>query len=155
MGLKFVWEENYTVGNPKLDDQHKGILEMANQLPEVADGRDTRSIIMQLYKYVREHFSHEEKMMKSINFPLISEQQLLHENFITELNNISSEPIDSDERLHTLKKFIYDWLINHIMYEDKKYFQFSREQAKTVSNKSDASDGKKQRCATKCKITGI
>ncbi len=126
MTIQFVWDDKYSVKNPEIDQQHKGMFELGSQLSEVSDIRDIKSIIMRLYKYTREHFSYEEKMMRSIGFPLLAEHTLLHENLITKLNKISSESIDTDEDVHRFKRFIWDWLIDHIMNEDKKYIQFNK-----------------------------
>jgi hemerythrin len=142
MSVQFVWENKYSVGNPEIDEQHKGMFELGNRLPELSNARDIKPIIMRLYKHTREHFSHEEKMMKSIGFPLLAEHTLLHENLITQLNKISSQPLDADEAVYGFKKFIHDWLIDHIMKEDNSYFQFSKEQSEPSSNKPDTGVGK-------------
>jgi len=133
MSVKFIWEDCYSVGNPKLDEQHKKIFELASRLPEEVDVIETRSLINQLNKYVLDHFSHEEELMQKIDFPLLAEHKLLHEKFISELNAISSQPINTDLSLHRFKMFIFNWLVDHIMYEDNKYFVFSNEQNQTAS----------------------
>lgn len=142
MGIQFLWEDKYSVGNPEIDQQHKGMFELGNQLIEVSDERDMKFIMLRLYKYTREHFTHEEEMMKSIGFPLLAEHTLIHDNLISQLTKMSSQPLNTDQALHEFKKFIYDWLIDHIMQDDNKYFLFSKEQGKPASNKPDASDGK-------------
>jgi hemerythrin len=129
MGIKFIWEDKYSVGNAKIDKQHKGFFELGNQIPDISNAKEIRPIIRQLYQYTIEHFSSEEKMMKSIGFPLLEEHVLLHEELISQLNNISTHPFDTTNSIHTFKKFIYDWLINHILHEDNKYFLFTQNKA--------------------------
>ncbi len=126
MSVKFVWEEAYSVGNSELDNQHKGLFELANQLPEVVSNEDARPVIMQLYKYTREHFAFEEEIMKESGFPLLQEHRQLHEEIISKLNAISSRKINDDEELYEFKKFFYDWLISHIMQEDNRFFKFKQ-----------------------------
>lgn len=128
VSIQFVWDDKYSVGNPKIDQQHKKIFELGNELLEVSKAQDIKPIIMRLYKYTREHFSHEEEMMKSIGFPLLIEHTVLHEDLISKLGDISSRSFDTDEAVFEFKKFVYDWLTKHIMNEDMKYFQFHQEQ---------------------------
>jgi hemerythrin len=138
MSIEFTWKEEYSVGNPDIDKQHKQMFALGNRLSEVSDFRDIKPIIMELYKYVREHFAREEVMMKSSGFPLLETHGLKHDALITQLNEISYQPFDTDEAVYRLKKLIYEWLSYHIMHEDQKYCQFRREQNERASNKPDA-----------------
>ena len=124
MSIQFVWDDKYSVGNPEIDKEHMEMFNLGNQHPEISNENDIKPVIMRLYKYVRIHFTHEEEMMKAIGFPLLEEHADLHGDLISQLNKISSQPVDTDEAVWNFKKFIYDWLINHIMNEDNKYFEF-------------------------------
>ena len=130
MGIQFLWDETYTVGNPTLDEQHKRIFELANSLPEVVDKELIKGILWRLFKHVNEHFATEEKMMKDIGYPKLVEHRKLHDELITKLSDISTHSFDSDQSIFQFKKFIYDWIIEHIMNADKDYFRF-------VQNKKD------------------
>ena len=129
MSIQFKWENKYSVGNSKIDKQHKEMFKLGNGLPEVLDAQEIKPIIMRLYKYTREHFSLEEEMMKSIKFPLLAEHITLHEDLISKLNEISSSPFNSDKEVLRFKQFVYGWLIEHILSEDMKYFKFCQEQS--------------------------
>ena len=126
MSIQFVWENKYSVGNPIIDKQHKEMFKLGNDLPEVLSAQEIKPIIMGLYKYTREHFSMEEEMMKSIGFPLLAEHKILHEELISKLNEISSLSFETDKAVLSFKKFVYGWLIEHIMYQDIQYFKFSQ-----------------------------
>ena len=129
MSIQFIWENKYSVGNPAIDQQHKGMFELGNDLPEVLNAQEIKPIIMRLYKYTREHFSMEEEMMKSIKFPLLAEHIKLHEELISKLNKISKIPFNTDKEVLRFKQFVYGWLIDHILTEDTRYFKFSQEKS--------------------------
>ena len=129
MSIQFIWENKYSVGNSKIDNQHKEMFKLGNDLPEVLNAQEINPIIMRLYKYTREHFSLEEEMMKSIKFPLLTEHITLHEELISKLNEISSRPFNTDKEVLRFKEFVYGWLIEHILYEDMQYFKFNQEQS--------------------------
>lgn len=128
MGVQFLWEEKYSVGNEKIDEQHKWMFNLANQLPNIIDREKVKIIVVELYKYIREHFSDEEKIMKSTDYPLLSEHKKLHEDVTKQLNEICSRPFNSDKDLYKFKKFLFEWLIDHIMHDDKKFSDFIKKQ---------------------------
>ncbi|MCK5680543.1 hemerythrin family protein [bacterium] len=128
MSIQFVWKDKYSVGNSEIDKQHKGLFELGNELPEVSGEQDVKPIIMQLFKYTREHFSAEEEMMNSIGFPYLAGHKKLHDDFITELSEISSQSLDTDKSIYGFKEFVYKWLLGHILTEDNKYFRFAQAQ---------------------------
>ena len=124
MSIQFLWDETYTVGNPNFDEQHKRIFEIANSLPEVVDEELIKNIIWRLFKHTNEHFVTEEKMMKDIGYPKLAEHRQLHDELITKLSDISTQSFGSDQSVFQFKKFIYDWIIEHIMNADNGYFRF-------------------------------
>ena len=46
MSIQFVREDKYSVGNPEIDQQHKGMFELGNSLPEVLSAQDMKPIVM-------------------------------------------------------------------------------------------------------------
>ena len=137
MSIEFVWDDQYSIGNPQIDQQHEEMFDLVNGLPLVSNAQDIKPIIMRLYKHTREHFSDEEEMMKASGFPLHTEHRMLHEDLISKLGEIGLGPLDTDEAVFGFKKFIYDWLIDHILHEDVKYFQFCREQEMAMGSELD------------------
>ena len=57
----------------------------------------------------------------------------MHNGLITGLNNLIEKPINTKIGLEGLKKFVYDWIIDHILNHDKKYFEFYQEQARPIA----------------------
>ncbi|MCD6535131.1 MAG: hemerythrin family protein [Deltaproteobacteria bacterium] len=128
MNIQFVWKDSYSVGDSEIDEQHKGLFKLGNELPEVLGEQDVKPIIMQLFKYTREHFSAEEEMMNRIGFPYLAEHKILHDDLITNLSEVSSQELDTDAAIYGFKQFVKKWLLDHVLIEDNKYFQFSQSQ---------------------------
>ena len=133
MGIRFVWDQGYTVGNPAIDEQHKNMFVLANSLPEKMEAAEVKRVIMDLYKHSRQHFRDAVQMMKEIDYPKLKEHCELHEKLITQLNEISSRSFESDEEVVKFKRFVYDWVLDHILNHDKDYFHFTQ-QTKEQSN---------------------
>ncbi len=60
--------------------------------------------------------------MEGIQYKELSAQKRAHEAFIDKLENIDLDQIDTNpqEYLQELLEFLLGWLINHILYTDKK-----------------------------------
>ena len=121
--------DNYLTGIALVDAEHKElfrIVDKANQLVKSFDelsGYDSIiEILNELKEYTKEHFSDEEEYMESIKYEGLSAQKRAHEAFIDKLENIDLAQIDANpqEYLQELLEFLLGWLINHILYTDKK-----------------------------------
>ena len=88
---------------------------------------DVWEIFISIENYIRNHFSKEEKYMKSLNYNEYEAHKSSHEKFIEEYKEISEE-ISSyesvDKILPSLKTFIENWVKNHFQEADKKFASF-------------------------------
>jgi len=124
MPIQFIWNESYSVGNSEIDQQHQSWFDLANSLPEKLDRVLIKHTIMDLFTYTRKHFTAEETMMLEIGYPKLDAHKVLHDDLITKLSEIGLESFQGDQSVFAFKKFIYDWIIDHIMRHDKDYFRF-------------------------------
>ena len=122
MGIVFVWEEQYSVGVPELDKQHRYLFDLANNVQEV-DGTQVKKQVMELYKYANAHFKTEEDHMEQIGFPSFKKHKQLHEKFITDLNTMTEK--QGDNLTNEVKRFLQNWLLDHILSPDKEYFDYA------------------------------
>src|ERR1035438_7620239 len=121
------WTHRLSVGVAILDDDHKRLIGIINQLHYGITAGHKRDILQailgQLVNYTRVHFSREEDLFEQCNYPCALEHMLEHAGFIgriAELHaRLKSEPADllNKELMNLLKK----WLITHIQVSDKKY----------------------------------
>ena len=121
--------DDYLVGIDLIDGEHRElfrIVDRASQLVksyEAASGYDRIvSILNELKNYTIEHFRDEEEYMESIGYEGLEAQKRAHEAFVDKLENIDYDEIEnnSQEYLQKLLEFLLGWLINHILYTDKK-----------------------------------
>lgn len=121
--------EEYLTGVELIDREHEtlfGIVDRANRLVRSFDetsGYDKiTQILGELRDYTRDHFRDEEEYMESIRYEGLKAQKRAHEAFIDKLDNIDLNEVDEDpgKYLQELIEFLLGWLINHILYTDKK-----------------------------------
>lgn len=121
-----VWNDSYSVGNETIDNQHKGLVAMANELllhcrqkgPE-ADVAFARTV-KKAMDYARSHFSTEENIMTRSSYPDIQTHKKEHEKFVIDILKAIREFEDGKIEPINLVEFLKNWLLNHIAETDKK-----------------------------------
>ncbi|MCP4670028.1 MAG: hemerythrin family protein [Desulfobacula sp.] len=119
----FIWSEQYEVGEPILDDQHKYLFDLGNEI-QTADKSRANHYVMKLFRYTSAHFKIEEDHMKKIQYPGIANHRKRHDKLLSDLNAVSND--FSNDSFEEFQNFLYSWLVDHILNEDKKYFAFNQ-----------------------------
>lgn len=124
------WSEKMSVGVPELDADHKELIRIINQLSADADDSNRRSALRQslfaLLRYTEFHFAREESVMAACSFPGIEEHKRAHRAFVDRIRALNHK-FDNDPEGTTevvsedLLRFLQDWLVHHILIEDKAY----------------------------------
>lgn len=124
--------QEYWTGIELIDKEHQvlfEILERANRLIKdyaVGDAYDLiMELLQELKQYTVRHFADEEEYMEGIAYSGLEAQKRAHAAFIDKIEGIREEDIDRNPReyLESLMEFLLGWLINHILYADKKIAQ--------------------------------
>jgi hemerythrin len=125
------WNDRYAIGIQQIDDQHKVLLRLINNLyldcfneDEGANKRFALAVYG-LVNYIKYHFAGEEQILSRIKYPDYAAHKRQHDEFIREL----LEQIEEFERLRTVSpknfvRYIRDWLVTHITLIDKKYVTY-------------------------------
>ena len=131
---KFLWSDQYSVGNDEIDLQHQRLFTIFNTLAEgIESGEQSKKelehIFRQLYGYVKNHFRFEEALMKSVNYPDLKEHRKIHEKVTENLKKYRAKfhRCTDDKKCSVAKDvaaFLQDWLQNHIKGEDQQYSPF-------------------------------
>jgi hemerythrin len=120
------WNDSYSVGVKKMDDQHKKLIELINQLHDaMKDGKgnlEVLTVVKGLVDYTVFHFGDEEKLLKDNNYPGILSQETKHKGFVAKVKEFQDD-VTSGKLAISMKvnQFLKDWLLEHIVGEDKKY----------------------------------
>jgi len=130
----FKWKDDYKVENLLIDTEHKQLFDIALSAFEVVDDKNRnkkiKSIIVELYDYMKKHFSHEEVFMEKISYPRIEEHKKLHKNIIHTLNEFVKEhsSLDIITFEKELVRIIDISLVRHIILEDRKIMAWEETQ---------------------------
>jgi hemerythrin len=130
----FEWDDSIALGIPTIDGQHKALFGWINTLNTAiknGDGSEAvGEVIWNLITYVTEHFSEEERLMLSYNYPGLAAHRKEHDQFVSRLREIQVDYIDGHEMGESILDFLVDWLVCHIKGTDQGYNRFIQQQAK-------------------------
>lgn len=126
---KITWSNDLSVSNNDIDDDHKGLFELINNLANANMSHDYINVILdRLKKYTIEHFTREEEYMKSIGYPGFEVHLQQHEEFKEWLEIIRSTyarfPQSPFIIGDSVNSYLLRWLRTHILTEDMKYRDF-------------------------------
>jgi hemerythrin len=125
-----IWTNDMGVGVVALDDDHKKLIGIINQLHfEMEEGHDKKvlgAVLDQLVDYAKSHFAREESLLFQAEYPDAPEHKMEHERFIREIASLrerfASAPAATLDM--ELLGFLRNWLDNHVEGTDKKYGPF-------------------------------
>jgi hemerythrin len=125
---KLEWEDSYSVGVQEIDEQHKKLFSIINELLKAVDEKKSddnfSSIIEELVNYKTYHFQTEEKYFKLFNYEETDKHIASHRFFNDELGKIVEKHHKYDIYFaYDLVEFLENWLVDHLMVEDQKYKQ--------------------------------
>ncbi|HOQ16525.1 MAG TPA: bacteriohemerythrin [Defluviitaleaceae bacterium] len=123
------WSDDYLIGVPEIDEQHKRLFEIAGRAYKVMQDEysidkydQIIEIIEELKDYAVYHFKSEEEYLTKIQYKKFFSQKIAHDSFVEKINNIDYEKIDEeqDKYLIEIMDFIVNWIVNHIIKLDKE-----------------------------------
>lgn len=127
------WDESMALHLPTIDSQHKqmiGWIKSLNDAVRKGEGATVIDDVLQkLTSYVHQHFSEEERLMLSHNFPDFASHRTEHDFFVTKLKDMHTDVENGEELSIKTLDFLINWTISHIMGTDQKYGSFIREVA--------------------------
>ncbi|KPA18911.1 cyclic nucleotide-binding protein [Candidatus Magnetomorum sp. HK-1] len=124
----FSWREEYAVNIKEMDDDHIQLLEAANSLYQLIGSDDQTKFLEKLDELIniaQRHFQNEEVLMKNNQFPEYKIHHKKHKRIISEANEVLKKIKNNRYEIDTdFLDFLKDWVINHILTEDRKYGEY-------------------------------
>lgn len=139
MASKFHWDPAFSVGNKELDIQHMALFSIENTLHVELSEEQIQLVIVELHRFMMIHFDTEEKFMQRIKYPHLDEHKKLHNQLTNKLRQLDQLDFTGEGSLGSLRKFLSEWIADHILYEDMRYAKFYKQQRKESQQaKNDA-----------------
>lgn len=123
----FQWNDSLMTGIKTIDDQHKQLVDMVNDLHDNLEGSGlcpAPDLVARLKAYAAEHFHVEEGYMQAFAYPEFEAHLKEHLTFVDAVQtfeeNCASESANAPEVLDFIKR----WLTSHILDVDMKMGRF-------------------------------
>jgi len=122
-----TWNEKMSVSVASLDDDHKKLVTMLNQLFDAINsghGREALGKILDdLIAYAKMHFNHEETMFARTSYPDMVAHKQEHDKFTQQVLEVQKKYKNGGSGTLSLEvmNFLKNWLVEHIQGNDKKY----------------------------------
>jgi len=128
----YQWEDKFSVGVQSIDNQHKELFRLINELLQaMKQGKAsniTTQIIMDLEKYAIVHFQKEEFFFQRFNYQGAAEHIREHQLFIQKITTMKTDLKSGKTALSfELLNFLKEWIDHHILVADKAYSECFRQ----------------------------
>jgi len=127
--MNLEWKDSYKIGDPEVDQQHQYLFELTSEFMTVDSLSALRSLLMSLYKHTREHFEHEEALMRKIDFPELAVHQEHHNLLLRRLSELSMDVGKGYMNKPAINALMSEWATRHILVDDAKIGKFLASQA--------------------------
>ncbi len=121
-----ILADKYSVGYDEIDNQHKKLVEMINDLhasfKQGAANKVIENILSEMIQYTDYHFKTEEKYFEEYNYSDKETHIYEHKTFVEQVSKFYNDYKNGSVTVtYDVLSFLRDWLVNHIQGSDKKY----------------------------------
>lgn len=126
------WNDSYSVNVVKIDQEHKKLFSMINELTDAMKAGHSKDILGKildgLISYTASHFQTEEKYFLQVKYPDAVAHKKEHAAFVQKVTEFKKE-FDTGRATVSVNilQFLSKWLQSHIKGTDQKYSSFFNE----------------------------
>lgn len=120
------WSENLKIGIREIDEQHKALIAMVNELHQAIvarNAKDTaRQILDRLADYPRTYFCDEEGLMQRSGYSALDSHRQQHEDLIRRVGELRDQFDTGNSKITFELMFILKtWLARHVNESDRRF----------------------------------
>ena len=136
----FFWTEDLDVHVDQLNDQHKALIGIMDEIYLLNQQHAHRNLLEQamdkLVVYAGKHFADEEQYMQSNGYQETNSHKILHRELLLDLQNEveNYKTHSSDEVPDKFFSFLHRWVIVHIKGSDGRFAHIGVKDENDVSN---------------------
>jgi hemerythrin-like metal-binding protein len=120
------WKDRYKIGDAAIDEQHQELFRRANHVVGATSSQGQILSVFRLLQYLRTHISHEDELMRRIQYPDIENHRRQHEELIAKLAGISLKIANENLVIADLEEFIGHLFLTHMETLDSQLAEYSK-----------------------------
>jgi len=124
--LRLIWRDSYACGHPDIDNEHRELFDLANDLITVAnkDLAGVDAALVALLQHLERHFAHEETILAARGYARLEEHRNSHASLLRKAGELRSAAAASG---NTSFGALIDFLANdvvarHLFTADRDYY---------------------------------
>lgn len=124
---KIQWQSIFEVGVPEIDAQHRNLVSMINKLEDALTAgkglvnEEIGTVLIQLVDYTQTHFADEERIQEEIHYSDRVAHAEMHRKLVSQVKAILLKlKKGGTVNVFEMMNFLRDWLVNHILKEDRR-----------------------------------
>ena len=120
------WDQRLSTGHDGIDKQHRVLIDLLDQIQSVGedDYEASMSVVLDLTRYVIQHFDYEQEMMARFSYPDRQAHQKEHSLLIGQVKGFLDQLSTSELSRNQLHALLTDWVNVHICSVDKQFGAF-------------------------------
>jgi hemerythrin len=122
-----TWRDNFKIGVPEIDKQHKELCDQVDKLQEACTqgkgAEEVKKVLDFLASYTVKHFADEEAFQLKVKYPGYAQHKALHTDFLNQVTKLKKEATENGVNVAMvikINRMISDWLVNHIRAVDSE-----------------------------------
>jgi hemerythrin-like metal-binding protein len=124
--LYFEWDDSLKTGIVEIDDQHKRLIDIVNELSDAMRNKKGKEalehVLNELSEYTNYHFSFEERAFEKYGYPQADTHVRSHKELIHQLQELMDKFKKNELGISIdVLDFLTNWVKNHIKKEDMMY----------------------------------
>ncbi|GAB0058656.1 Bacteriohemerythrin [Candidatus Magnetaquicoccaceae bacterium FCR-1] len=126
-----VGEPRFNLAHEKLfnivvdADEILGAAVTGERSPTPQEWESLSTVCDELIVYAKAHFADEEETLIHRNYPNAAQHRTIHNQLIEQLNEFQRKVTEgNDKDLKELRRWMLEWLLNHVNREDHAFAQF-------------------------------
>ena len=128
--MSAVWREDLAIGDPVIDDDHRKIIAILNEIETVvnesAGRREMAAVLERLEATCRQHFVREEDLQARIGYPYQEGHAEGHNRFLAQLADLRRQikdaqgAYDYEGVIHNVAEALSTWFVHDILRHDQE-----------------------------------
>ncbi|OAN53150.1 cyclic nucleotide-binding protein [Paramagnetospirillum marisnigri] len=127
-GGELPWRPEYSVNIQRIDNHHRRLLELSSRLIEAMRKNkgetETAESMEALIAFALYHFTEEEMMLKRYGYPELQGHGSKHKRLMAQVHDLEQRIAARSMSVAEVLAFLEDWIITHILMEDRRYAPF-------------------------------
>jgi hemerythrin len=127
------WRIEYSIGIQEIDDQHKKIIQLVNDLLKICrddnndgDHESFNQLVGTILEYFKKHFETEENLMLEKNYPQYAEHKKRHDKLLEDVKKMMDKMVHKKQKesLINMVIFLREWFVENIYIIDKQMGEY-------------------------------